>query len=229
MKNLLLVLCIVLFLTACGPSPEQQAAMTATAITATAASWTLTPTPTVTPTSILTPTPTNTPLPTLTATPTRTATSTPSPTSTQDPNRFYTSDGKFSMILPEGWTTADVGTKYPIILSEGIDQDGSNIIFITDTVSLPAAMYAAFVQDSLAGNLTDLTTISEEYPTTAAGDEYFRWEMQFTQNGVPIHGVMYFLENGDWKLVINYTRLQNQGAKNDELVDAAVNSIQFNP
>ena len=72
--DLISVSCV--FLTACGPSPEEQTALTASAATATAASWTKTPTPTLTftPTLTLTPTPTSTPTitpsPTITATPT---------------------------------------------------------------------------------------------------------------------------------------------------------------
>jgi hypothetical protein len=65
---------ILLFLTACGPSPEEQALLTATSITATAAAWTKTPTLTLTFTPTLTPTetftPTITPSPTISATPT---------------------------------------------------------------------------------------------------------------------------------------------------------------
>ena len=67
---------IVILLSACGASPEEQATMTAAARTATAASWTDTPTPTSTstPTATLTPTltltPSITPSPTITATPT---------------------------------------------------------------------------------------------------------------------------------------------------------------
>lgn len=71
---------IMLLLTACGPSPEQQATLTATSITATAAAWTSTLAPTATftqtpsPTATFTPTITNTPTvtftPTITATPT---------------------------------------------------------------------------------------------------------------------------------------------------------------
>ncbi len=69
-------LLILFLLTACGSSPEEQATLTAISITATAASWTETPSVTLTssPTSTSTPTitltPTNTPSPTVTATPT---------------------------------------------------------------------------------------------------------------------------------------------------------------
>ncbi len=76
-KNFIFLPIILLFIIACGiSSPEQQAAMTATAQTATAASWTKTPTSTLTftPTFTLTPTltftPSITPSPTITPTPT---------------------------------------------------------------------------------------------------------------------------------------------------------------
>ena len=75
MKKRIIVLLITLFiLTACGPSPEEQVALTATSITAAAAAWTETPTSTFTPPSTFTSTATFTP--TITLTPTITATPT---------------------------------------------------------------------------------------------------------------------------------------------------------
>jgi hypothetical protein len=73
---------LILLASACAPSPEQQATLTATSITATAASWTETPRPTLTftPTETLTPTDTSTPTVTFTPTITPTATVTATPT-----------------------------------------------------------------------------------------------------------------------------------------------------
>jgi len=63
--TIVLAACLLIFATACGPSSAEQATMTATVQTATAASWTKTPTatliPTLTPT--LTPSPTHTAIP----------------------------------------------------------------------------------------------------------------------------------------------------------------------
>lgn len=77
-------LLLALILASCAPSPEQQATLTATSRTATAAEWTETPAPTFTytPTDTLTPTITFTP--TETRTPTITPTLTVSPTATFD-------------------------------------------------------------------------------------------------------------------------------------------------
>ncbi len=77
-----------LILAGCGPSVEAQSTMTSNAITASAFSWTYTPTltptststPTSTPTSSSTPTSTSTPTPTSTPTITSTPTFSPSPT-----------------------------------------------------------------------------------------------------------------------------------------------------
>jgi len=72
--NILSVLSVVfLTLAACGPSPEQQTAMTSTAMTALAALWTATPTIIPTATQV----PTSTPAPTQTTIPTPTPTLTP--------------------------------------------------------------------------------------------------------------------------------------------------------
>jgi hypothetical protein len=76
MKLYFAALILIIGLSACGASPEEQATLTATARTATADTWTDTPaptltfTPTETSTSTLTLTPSITPTPTITATPT---------------------------------------------------------------------------------------------------------------------------------------------------------------
>ena len=73
-KSIPAFLLILFIISACGPSPEEQATLTATSITATAASWTETPSHTPSPTTTFTPTITFTP--TVTLTPTITATPT---------------------------------------------------------------------------------------------------------------------------------------------------------
>lgn len=70
------VLPVLLLITACAPSPEQQATLTATSITATAASWTETAVPTMTFTRTETAVPTATLTPTITPTSTITVTPT---------------------------------------------------------------------------------------------------------------------------------------------------------
>jgi hypothetical protein len=76
MKIYRTIILFVIVLSACAPSPEQQATLVSTALTATADSWTETPTPTstLTPTETLIPTftltPTETLTPTITVTPT---------------------------------------------------------------------------------------------------------------------------------------------------------------
>ncbi len=75
MKKMLILISLVLLLTACGPSPEEQATMTAAAWTSTSTS-TLTPTSTATFTLTPSLTPTLTYTPTITFTPTVTATPT---------------------------------------------------------------------------------------------------------------------------------------------------------
>jgi sarcosine oxidase delta subunit len=82
MKRFRLLLLTLLLLAACTPSPEQQAANTDTAQTATAAAWTSTPSPSSTPipTLTFTPLPTFTPTDTFTPTPSLTPSATPTPT-----------------------------------------------------------------------------------------------------------------------------------------------------
>lgn len=76
MKIIRYFILVIIFLSACAPSPEQQATLVAQALTGTAESWTETPTPT------LTYTPTDTAVPTLTFTPTVTLTPSITPTPT---------------------------------------------------------------------------------------------------------------------------------------------------
>jgi len=80
MKTISFLLTVAFFLSACRASPEEQATLTATSLTATAAAWTDTPTPTFTPTETFTPTATFTPTITLTPTITPTSTITATPT-----------------------------------------------------------------------------------------------------------------------------------------------------
>jgi len=89
------LLLFVFLLSACGPSPEQQSTLTATAMTATAAAWTRTPTFTQTftltssSTPTLTYTPTSTYTPTASSTPTASNTPTASTTPTITPTPTY--------------------------------------------------------------------------------------------------------------------------------------------
>lgn len=78
MKKMYVLILVIMIVSACAPSPEQQATMAAEALTSTAAMWTETSTPTLT----LTPTETSTPTPTPTMTFTPTMTLTPSITPT---------------------------------------------------------------------------------------------------------------------------------------------------
>jgi hypothetical protein len=85
MKLTQTLIILLVILSACAPSPETQATMMATAITATAAAWSKTPSPTATFTP--TETPTITPTPTITLTPSVT----PSPTITPTPTFAFPS------------------------------------------------------------------------------------------------------------------------------------------
>jgi hypothetical protein len=91
----------------------------------------------------------------------------------------------------------------------------------------PMAMYSAFVQDALVGSLQNLQQISEEFLLTDEGKDYFRWEITDVQQGTTYHRVFYFYESGDWKLVITYTRPNNQGNENDVLIDEAMKTVQY--
>ncbi len=103
-RNLILLLCFLLpLLAACGPSPEAQATMTATAETATAAQWTSTSTATSTFTSTFTFTPTftTTSTPTETLTPTITFTPSITFTPTYDFPKFVVLENAFCRYGPD--------------------------------------------------------------------------------------------------------------------------------
>ena len=76
MKVFPILILLLILLTACAPSPEQQATLVAEALTGTAQSWTKTPSPTLTFTPTQTLTPTMTFTPTITLTPSITPTPT---------------------------------------------------------------------------------------------------------------------------------------------------------
>lgn len=231
MKNQIVFLTLLLLLvTACGPSAEELAAMTATAKTATAAAWTKMPTITFTPTftSTITPTPTETFTPTPSETPTQTPTKTSTPTNTPDPNRYYAPDGTYSFAALEGWEEVNAGLAYPALMGPTVDGFNLNLVFMQEESTYPLAFYTALVQGSVEDIYPDLSQIGEEFLLTDEGKEYFRWEISYIQFGVKVHQVFYFFESGDWKLGITYSRLNNAGKEYDALIDAAMQTVEFN-
>lgn len=229
MKKIILLLGVLFLLSACGPSPEEQATMTATAMTATAAAWTPTPTATNTPTFTPSSTPTETPTPTLTPTSTASPTSTSSPTPTQDPDRYYPPDNTFSILVPEGWETFDLGLKYPSLMGPQVEGIFQNLIFVPEESTFPMAMYAAFVQDNIEATLQDVSSISEEFLITSAGIDFFKWITESTQQGMRLRQIFYIFENGDWKLTIVYTRQAGEALEQDALIDDLIDTIKFTP
>lgn len=229
--NRLLLILPLIFLAACGPSAEEQAAMTAMAMTATAAAWTptptITPSPTLTPTE--TPTPTDTATQTLTYTPTDTPTKTPVPTKTQGPNYYYAPDLSYAFILPEGWEEREIGLKYPALFGPTIGGFNTNLVVVQEEVSFPLGFYTAMIQDTFASTYTGLSQVSEDFLTTNEGLDYFRWEYTFSQNGVGVRQILFFYESGDWKLMIAFTRPANQGAELDPLIDEAMMTVRYTP
>jgi hypothetical protein len=223
MKKLILLVCLALVLAACGPSAEQQATMIATAITATAASWTLTPTVTNTPTT----TPTETPTPTDTPTPTLTPTVTDTPTPTLDPNRYYASDGSFSIMIPKGWKTQDLGTGYLSLVKPSLSTAMENITFTVQEVPFSVAAYSTMFPELMKGMFPDLKVISTETFTTPSGLEYIRQEVEYSISDVPVHQTIYFFGNNGSILIAAYSRMAGPGAEDDPVVEDAIESIQF--
>lgn len=218
MKKILFLLVIsALLLSACGPSAEQQATMTATALTATAAAWTPTPSPT----------PTLTSTPTATTTPTKIPTRTPTLTPTPDPNRYYAPNNTFSFDALDGWQTKDIGLKYPVFFGPTIGKFNLSLVFIEEEGMVNVFFYAAQAQDQAAAVFPDLKTISEDYPVTKDGEDYFRWETTNVQQGVALTQIFYFFGSDTWNLVATFTRPINQGQEYDTLVDEAMSTMRY--
>jgi len=229
MKTLAYILCLIFLLSACGPSPEQRATMTSTAQTATAAAWTPTPTATSTPTHTPSSTPTTTPTPTLTPTATASPTSTSSPTPTQDPNRYYPPDNSFSILIPEGWQTVDLGIEYPALLGPQVAGISQNMVFVSETYDFPLAFYTALLQDKIITNLESLTSISEDFLATSSGIDYFHWVTERTEQSTRLRQIYYIFENGDFKLTIIFTRQSGEAAEQDAIIDGIIDTISFEP
>jgi hypothetical protein len=229
MKTLACFLCLTFLLSACGPSPEQQATLTSTAQTATAAAWTPTPTTTSTPTYTPSPTLTETPTPTLTPTATASPTSTSSLTPTQDPNRYYPPDNSFSILIPDGWRIVDLGIAYPGLLGPLVDGISQNVVFVSETYGFPLAFYTALLQDKIITNVESLTSISEDFLTTSSGLDYFRWVTERTVQSTRLRQIYYIFENGDFKLTIIYTRQSGEAPEQDAIIADSLDSIRFEP
>ncbi len=227
MKSIFLVILLSVALSACGPSVEQRATMTSLSFTSTAAAWTATPTDTLTPTPTSTPTSTQTPTPTQTPTRTPTPTLADTPTPTPNPDLYIAPDNSFSIGGLQGWTPADIGLKYPVLIGPKVGNFSPNLVFVVDKSTFPLAFYSAQVQDSAKAILTDVKDISEDFLTTAERKDYFRWVIDNTQKGVVYRQVFYMFESGDGKLVITYTRPANQGQEYDEIIDEAMLTVKF--
>lgn len=209
----LLSIPLIMLLTACGPSPEEQATMTATAITATAAAWTATPSMTMTAT--------------ITATPTRIPTKTSTPTNTPDLNRYFAPDNSFSLVPPAGWQVVDEGGIYPVIVGPKIGNLDARLSFHQEENPFMLAMYTAFFQDALVPRLDNYSLLGELFCTTNGGKDCFIWEFSNTYSGVGTHQTLYFYESGSWKLVITYLRPINQGSEYDTEVAEAMMTLIF--
>ncbi len=227
MKAIFLVFVLAVTITSCGPSSEQKATMTSVSLTSTAAAWTPTPTRTNTPTATATPTSTLTPTATNTATRTPTATLAATPTATHNPEVYYAPDNSFSISGLKGWEPRDVGLKYPALIGPAVGKFTLNLVFVVDKSIFPLAFYSAQVQDGIKTTVTVLKDISEDFLTTNAGKDYFRWVIEDSIKNVVYHQVVYMYESGDGKLVITYTRPVDQGQEYDELVDEAMKTVQF--
>ncbi len=227
MKHTILLCVVLLAVSACGASPEQEAAQTATAMTATAEAWTPISTATSTATIAPSPTATETPLPSATPTATLQPTATTPPTPTQDPNRYYAADNSFSVVSPEGWQIADLGLKYQSLLGPVVENVTQNVVFVSETSTVPMAMYAAFVQDNITASIEDVKSIQEEFLSTSQGIDYFHWTIELSQQGTRMRQAYYIVENGDWKLTIIYTRQAGEAPDQDAVVDAMIDTLQF--
>jgi hypothetical protein len=228
-KTLANFLCLIFLLSACGPSPEQQATMTATAQTATAAAWTPTPTTTSTPTYTPSPTLTETPTPTLTPTATASPTSTSSPTPTQEADRYYPPDNSFSILIPANWQTVDLGIEYPGLLGPQVEGITQNLVFVRETYGFPLAFYTALVQDKIITNVESLTSISEDFLATSTGLDYFRWITERTEQSTRLRQIYYIFENGDFKLTIIYTRQSGEAPEQDAIIAGSLDTFSFEP
>jgi hypothetical protein len=209
---------LLMLVQACGPSPQQQAAMTATALTAIAAAWT--PTPTVTITS----TPSSTSTVTLTPTSTRKPTNTITPSPTDDPARFYAPDHTFSLVLPEGWRAVDQGYDYPTLVGPRHDMF---IDFFVQEGTGGISFYSALIQDAMLEVDPSTKTISEDFLENIYQKEYFRWAFTFVKSGTGHYRVIYFFDAKEHILVISYGRVQGQNGVYDANVDEAMKTIQF--
>ncbi len=230
--NILSILSVVfLTLAACGPSPEQQAAMTSTAMTALAALWTATPT--ITPTA--TDTPTIIPSPTQTATPnpTMTPTITPTPTATHDPNRYYAPDNSFSLVPPPNWQPVDLGLQYPVLMGPKIGNDTLKLVFAEEKSPYINAWdqeisYEASIK-KLLGNVTEISAKWEHPEDQESLYGYYRWEIEATQNNTLVHQIIGFYPGNYLLMAITFQRPQAADGKYDALADAAMKTALLHP
>jgi len=132
------------------------------------------------------------------------------------------------LIPPEGWHTYTIGGQdYPSLLGPRVNDYDLRLDFFHDESQFSVWGYSAFFQDSLKKEIPDLIEKSEDFPTTSTGINYFRWIIEFTQQGVGYRQAFYMFGNGTWILIIRYTRLSGQPSQYDDLVEKSIDTIQI--
>ena len=171
---------------------------------------------------------TSTSVPPTVVAPTPKPTSTPTPNPTPDETRFTSPDGYYSFIMPEGWELTENDNGFIRISGPSGKKYTPNLVASQTEDLMMLELWSAIFQDAILKNLGDAALISEDFIDTDEGKLYFRWEFQAEQQGDRYHHIFYMYGSGDWKLVIAYTRLENEGAEYDVLIDAAMRSVQYN-
>jgi predicted secreted protein len=141
--------------------------------------------------------------------------------------RYISSDGSWSINLPEGWALNTEDTVYTTISGPGEVGSQPQLMVKQEWSEIVLELWAAAFQQDILASWEGYSRISEDYLQTDAGETCFRWEFNSTHQNALFHHIVYLFESGDWKLVMIYSRFEDIGAEQDASIDAAMRSVQY--
>jgi len=141
--------------------------------------------------------------------------------------RFTSSDGFYSFLLPDEWELSEETSGFVRISAPTSDGYAPNLVTSQAEDRTVLEFWAITFRDAIITTMEGYSQISEDFLKSDAREMFYRWEATSTQQGLNYHHVFYLFESDAWKLVILYTRLEDAGAEWDDAVDASMRSVLF--
>lgn len=142
-------------------------------------------------------------------------------------DRHFEKDGNFSYIPPDGWTLSKIrGFDYMLLLGPANEKFTSNVHFQFEKYPESLEDYVSFSLDRLKNARKILKFLSKIPINTLSGLKGYKVIVSNDMNGIPLQQTIYFLDDGNRKFGITYSRLSNEGKEFDSIIDLTIYSFQ---